>query len=179
MKIRLSAFIPLALLLAIGAAFAVGLARDPRLMPSALIDRAMPDFVLEPVFAGTPALAPADFIGQVSILNIFGSWCAACVVEHPTWMRLARDKQITLYGIVWRDTAQNGADWLHQYGNPYGKVGLDAHSKLAIDLGVTGAPETFIIDAKGRIRFKYIGPVSDQIWHEKFAPIIRAIQVPS
>ncbi|VAW02089.1 Cytochrome c-type biogenesis protein CcmG/DsbE, thiol:disulfide oxidoreductase [hydrothermal vent metagenome] len=176
MNIKPVAFIPLLVLVAIGLLFAVGLRNDPKRMPSVLIDRQMPDFVLEPVLTGQEVFQPSDLLGRVSLVNVFGSWCAACMQEHPTLMRLARQNRIAIYGVDWRDTAEAGAAWLAKNGNPYTKVGLDAHSKLAIDLGVTGAPETYLVDNKGRIRFKQIGPITDQVWRQTIEPIVLKLE---
>jgi cytochrome c biogenesis protein CcmG/thiol:disulfide interchange protein DsbE len=176
MKIRPAAFIPLAILLAIGIAFALGLKNDPRILPSTMIDRDMPDFILAPVIEGSEVFATSDLAGKISMVNVFGSWCTACVVEHQTLLRLTREKRIAIYGVDWRDTPENGTNWLRKYGNPYLKVGLDTDSKLAIDLGVTGAPETFIVDRQGRIRYKQIGPITEQVWRETIEPIILSLE---
>jgi len=179
MKIRPITFLPVIILLGIGIAFAFGLRNDPSKIESTLINKPMPDFVLERVLDDQPALTPADLLGQVSLVNVFGSWCAACVQEHPMLMRLANHEGVAIYGIDSRDTAEAGAAWLEKYGNPYRKVGLDAQSRLAIDLGVTGAPETFLIDKQGRIRFKVIGPITEQIWKQQLKPMMDLLEAES
>ncbi len=172
MKFRLSALIPFLVFSLIGLALAIGLRNDPRAMPSAMIDRDMPAFTLQPVSDDLPLLQRSDLLGKVSLLNVFGSWCTACLHEHPTLMRLARQKRLAIYGVDWRDTPSAGANWLRTNGNPFTAVGLDSQSKLAIDLGVTGAPETYLIDAKGRIRFKQVGPITEPVWRETIEPMV-------
>lgn len=172
---RLLAFVPLILLAAIALAFAIGLSKDPRALPSQLIDKPVPNFSLQ-VVPGTDLLAPEDLAGKVSIVSIFGSWCVACLQEHPTLMQIARQGDVPVYGVAWRDTGPDAAQWLTRHGNPYVKTGLDPHSKLAIDLGVTGAPESFIIDKTGHIRFKQTGPITPDVWINKIQPIIEHLQ---
>jgi len=179
MKFRVAAFVPLALILLIGIAFAVGLRNDPRSLPTTMINHEVPPFTLAPVLPGSEPFTRSDLMGQVSLVNVFGSWCTACRVEHPVLMRLSREENVIIYGIDWRDTAENGTNWLRKYGNPYQKVGLDAQSVLAIGMGVTGAPETFIVDTKGHIRFKQVGPITDEVWRDTIAPLIVKLEAES
>lgn len=172
---RILAFVPLVILAGIAIAFAIGLGKDPRTLPSQLINKPFPDFALQEV-PGSPQLMPADLAGKVSIVSIFGSWCVACLQEHPTLMQIARAGEVPVYGVAWRDTASDAAAWLARHGDPYAKVGLDPHSKLAIDLGVTGAPESFIVDATSHIRYKQTGPITPDIWKNKIEPVIRHLQ---
>ena len=176
MKTKIYAFIPLVIIIVIGVAFAIGLRKDPREMRSVMIDRPMPEFILQPVLDDQQPFAFSDLAGQVSLVNIFGSWCAACVVEHPILMRIAHREGVAIYGVAWRDTAIDASNWLQKYGNPYRKTGLDTESLLAIDLGVTGAPETFLIDKAGNIRFKQVGPISGQIWEQTIKPMILLLE---
>ncbi|PHR62525.1 MAG: DsbE family thiol:disulfide interchange protein [Robiginitomaculum sp.] len=176
MKFRLSALIPLLIFSFIGLALAIGLRNDPRAMPSTMIDRDMPAFTLQAVSDDLPLLQHSDLLGKISLLNVFGSWCTACLHEHPTLMRLSRQNRIAIYGVDWRDTPSAGANWLRVNGNPYAAVGLDSQSHLAIDLGVTGAPETYLIDPKGRIRFKQIGPITEQVWRDTIEPMVRLLE---
>jgi len=173
---RVFSFAPLALFAVVVIALAAGLRNDPRTLPSALIDRPMPDFTLEPLREGDIAFAPSDLEGHVALVNVFGSWCVACVVEHPTLMRLARENEVLLFGVDWRDRPEDGRAWLQRYGDPFEKVGVDAQSRLAINLGVTGAPETFVIDRDGRIRYKQIGPITDEVWRDVIAPLVRELE---
>ncbi|MEZ6002255.1 DsbE family thiol:disulfide interchange protein [Hyphomonas sp.] len=156
--------------------FAIGLTRDPHALPTMMIDRPMPDFKLEPLGDEIPLLTFSDVKGEVTLVNVFGSWCVACAAEHSELMKIGNSGAVTLYGVDWRDTAFEGRQWLEQYGNPYSKVGLDADSRLAINLGVTGAPESFLIDTEGRIRYKHIGPITPEVWQETFLPLIQEIE---
>lgn len=170
------AIIPLLVMGAVGASLGVGLRRDPHELPSMMIDRPLPDFDLPPVRTGDTGLKSADLIGEVAMINVFGSWCVSCRIEHPTLMQLAAKGRTPIYGVDWKDTTEDGAAWLSSFGDPYAGVGKDHDSRLAIDLGVTGAPETFIIDKTGRIRYKQIGPITDDVWKETIEPIIAALE---
>ncbi|NWG92778.1 MAG: DsbE family thiol:disulfide interchange protein [Parvularculaceae bacterium] len=172
---RFSAAIPFALMALIGAGLALGLTRDPRQLPSMLIDRPLPAFDL-PAIANGGGFSSADVAGKVALINVFASWCSACRVEHPTLMRLAAAKRAPIYGVDWKDKAEDGAAWLRRYGDPYVATGLDFESRLAIELGVTGAPETYIVDKSGRIRYKQIGPITDEVWAETIEPLVASLE---
>jgi cytochrome c biogenesis protein CcmG/thiol:disulfide interchange protein DsbE len=173
------AVIPAALLLVVGGFFAFGLTRDPQAFDSGLVDRAMPTFALAPLTPERPALENADLVGKVSLVNVFGSWCASCVLEHPQLTEIANSGAVNVYGIDWRDPPGAGAAWLERYGDPYAKTGVDSDSRLAIDLGVTGAPETFIVDRGGRIRYKQVGPITADIWNDTLLPLIQKLEAES
>lgn len=171
-----SAIIPVAIFLVVAGFFAYGLTRDPKALPSTMIDRPMPEFTLTRLTPERDALANADLIGKVSLVNVFGSWCSSCVLEHPQLTAIAESGQVALYGIDWRDPPGKGADWLARYGDPYAKTGVDSDSRLAIDLGVTGAPETFLVDRTGRIRYKQVGPITPELWEDTLLPLIRKLE---
>lgn len=173
------AVIPVAALLVIGGFFAYGLTRDPQAFDSGLVDRAMPDFQLTRLTPESPALENADLIGKVSLVNVFGSWCSSCVLEHPQLTAIAESGDVTVYGVDWRDPPGAGAAWLQRYGDPYAKTGVDGDSRLAIELGVTGAPESFIVDRGGRIRYKQVGPITPEIWNDTLLPLIRKLEAES
>jgi cytochrome c biogenesis protein CcmG/thiol:disulfide interchange protein DsbE len=168
---HLPLFLPLGLFAAFAGLLAYGLQRDPSAIPSVLIDRQMPEFALSSLEGEEAGLSRADLEGQVSLVNVFASWCSICVVEHPTLMKLSREG-VPIYGINWRDAPGSGKAWLNRFGDPYSKKGADANGRVAIDLGVTGAPETFIIDRKGRIRYKQIGAISEDVWRGTLKPLI-------
>ncbi len=142
----------------------------------ALVNRNVPSFALPALPGRGRCLRSENLKGQVSLVNVFGSWCVACLAEHSFLMALKESKTIPIHGINWRDTAANGAAWLRHYGDPYDRVGTDADSRVAMDFGVTGAPETFVIDANGVIRFKHTGPLTSQIWQEKIIFLIERLQ---
>jgi periplasmic protein thiol:disulfide oxidoreductases, DsbE subfamily len=175
---RLLFLLPLVGFLALAAMFKWGLGHDPRLLPSTLIDRPVPEMALPPLpgRGDDTGLATADLKGRVSIVNIFGSWCIACVQEHPFLMEIKRQGVVPIHGIDWRDDPAEGAKWLRKNGDPYERVGADpAPGRAAIDFGVTGAPESFIVDRDGIIRYKHIGPITPEAWKKTLLPIIQEL----
>jgi cytochrome c biogenesis protein CcmG/thiol:disulfide interchange protein DsbE len=166
-------FLPLAVLAVLAVLFMVGLGKDPRILPSELINRPLPEFTLDALPERGKPLTSADVVGDVTLVNIFGSWCVACLQEHPTLRAIAREGFVKIHGVDWREKdPRDGLAWLRKHGDPYDRVGLDPDSKLAIDLGVTGAPETFVVDAKGIVRYKHIGPITPDVWAEKLKPLV-------
>jgi cytochrome c biogenesis protein CcmG/thiol:disulfide interchange protein DsbE len=172
---RVLLVLPLVLFVVLGGYFAIGLERDPSRIPSVLIDKPLPAFDLPAIEGFEKGLSSADVKGRVALINIFGSWCASCVIEHPVLMQIAASEEALLLGLDWKDEKGAGTAWLQQHGNPYALVGDDASGRTAIDLGVTGAPETFIVDKKGRIRYKHVGPIDMQTWRERLKPIVEAL----
>lgn len=177
MNISWKGLIPLMLFLVLGVAFAIGLTKDPRELPSQMIDRPFPEFTLPDLLDMDKTIDQSYFDGQVTLVNIFGSWCVACDQEHPMLMKLARNNEIPMLGVDWRDTVEKGRRWLARGGNPYTRVIFDADSMLAIDLGVTGAPESFIVDKKGQIRYKYIGPITEKVWQNELKPFVLMLEM--
>lgn len=174
---RLATFIPLLVFVAIGVIFAFGLSRDPSRIPSTLINRPLPEFSLPPITdSGVPGFASKDVIGDVSLVNVFGSWCVSCRIEHPFLLNLSRAGEVKIYGVDWKDKPGDGAAWLEELGNPYAAVGDDADGRVAIDLGTTGAPETYIIDRQGRVRYKQIGPITPEVWNKTLKPIVEHLK---
>ena len=174
-RLSIARFAPILAFAAIAIGLGFALTNDPRKMPSTLIDKPVPPFALAPLEPGTAGLATADLAGKVSLVNIFASWCAGCRVEHPTLLRLARDGAIPLFGINWKDKPGDGAKWLKANRSPYLKVGDDQSGRLGIDLGVTGVPETFVIDRTGRIRYRHAGPITEDVWQETFEPLLASL----
>lgn len=176
MKKYLATLAPLAIFIAIGAAFAIGLTRDPARIPSMLIDRPLPEFSLEPIEGFTEGLNSADLKGEVSMINVFGSWCISCRIEHPFLMQLKAAGEIPIYGLNWKDKPGDGTAWLERFGNPYTRIGDDQEGRVVIDLGVTGAPETFIVDREGRVRYKQVGPITPEVWRDTLSPLIEELK---
>lgn len=168
---RLIFLLPISLFLALAVWFAQGLDRDPRYIPSMLIDRPAPEFDLASIDQRAN-FSSADLKGRASLVNIFGSWCASCEIEHPVLMEIAREGAAPIYGLDWKDAPGAGAEWLAARGDPYAKVGDDRDGRVAIDFGVTGAPETFVIDAEGRVRHKHVGPITEADWRNVLRPMI-------
>jgi cytochrome c biogenesis protein CcmG, thiol:disulfide interchange protein DsbE len=171
-----SRFAPILVFGLIAVGFAFALRNDPKKMPSTLIDRPVPVFNLAAVEPGAGALSSKDLTGQITLLNVFASWCPGCRVEHPTLLEIAKAKAIPLYGINWKDKPGDGLKWLKAHQDPYLKVGDDPTGRLGIDLGVTGVPETFVIDNTGRIRYRHAGPITDDVWRETFEPLLASLR---
>lgn len=156
-------------------AFASRLGQDPSLIPSALIGKPVPEFDLPPVLGRTAGLSSNDLRGQVSLVNVFASWCVACREEHPFVMRLAASKTISINGLNYKDAPADAQGWLDANGDPYARTGADITGRVAIDWGVYGVPETYVIDADGRIAFKAIGPLSAEIYQQTIEPVLRKL----
>jgi cytochrome c biogenesis protein CcmG/thiol:disulfide interchange protein DsbE len=169
---RIVFLLPISLFLALAIWFAQGLNRDPRYIPSMLIDHPAPEFSLPAIEGRAGGFSTADFQGKASMVNIFGSWCATCEIEHPVLMEIARENVAPIYGLDWKDKPGAGAAWLSERGDPYAKIGDDADGRVAIDFGVTGAPETFIVDANGKVRHKHVGAITMDDWRNVLKPMI-------
>jgi len=140
--------------------------------PSPLIGKPLPVFHLEAAYNETPGITSSEIKGQYVLINVFGSWCITCRLEHQFLMQLKEKNVLPVYGIAWRDSQENLIKFLKEKGNPYSKIGNDFEGKTIIDLGVTGAPESFLISPDGVIVMAYSGPISEDIWLSKFAPLI-------
>ncbi len=173
---RLIFIFPFAAFAALLLYFSAGLKRDPSLIPTVLINKPVPEFGLPPIEGYERGLSSDDLKGQVSLVNIFGSWCVSCRIEHPVLMELAEAGDVPVMGLNWKDPPGEGTAWLKKYGDPYTLIGNDYDGRVAIDFGVTGAPETFVIDRNGRIRYKQTGPITPQIWREDIEPVIRELR---
>ncbi len=153
--------------------------RDPRLLPSTLIDKPAPQFSL-PAIEGfakqAPGLSTKDLPGKVTVINFFASWCVPCRVEHPQIVALARDKEIQVFGINYKNQAKNAIVWLTRYRSPYARIGADLDGRVGIEFGVYGMPETFILDRTGRIRFKHVGAILPRHMKETILPVIRELK---
>ena len=167
------AFLPLGIFLFLVVSFAIGLTLKPATLDSPLIGKPLPPFELESVFEGEPPVRSAEMKGRFTLLNVFGSWCVACRVEHPFLVELQETEDIHIVGLDWRDKRPDAIAWLERHGNPYDQVGFDEISEVAVDLGVTGAPETYLVDPEGIVRFKYVGPLDKTVWLKEFLPRMR------
>ena len=160
-------------LLAVG--FYAGLGKDTMTLPSALIDKPAPEFALPPLDEAQPGFSTADLKGQVSLVNTFASWCAPCREEHPVLNALAKTKQVPIYGIDYKDKLEAGRAWIASLGNPYTRIGADT-GRVGIDWGVYGVPETFVIDASGRIRYKHVGPMTQADVDRTILPLVARLR---
>lgn len=165
--------LPLVALVALIAVFALNINRDPSLVRSVLIDKPAPQFAL-PAVEGldVPGFDAGSLKGQVTVVNVFASWCIPCRDEHPLLTALKADAGIALYGINQKDAPENARAFLSELGNPYDAVGADANGRVSIDWGVYGVPETFVVDANGIIVFKHVGPISPQSLERELLPAI-------
>lgn len=168
--------IPLAVFILLIWFFWNGLKLDPQKIPSALLNKPLPNFVLSDVMDETKTLSQANFLNHVSLLNVWASWCLSCQAEQPLLMDLARTNSVMIYGLNYKDDLLASRDWLQQHGNPFQLVGFDQSGRISVDLGVYGTPETFIIDKQGIIRYKVIGELTPEIWRKKLVPLIAQLQ---
>jgi cytochrome c biogenesis protein CcmG/thiol:disulfide interchange protein DsbE len=156
---------------------------DPSRLPSALIGKPVPAFALPPLEGLTadgkpvPGFAAADLAqGEPTIVNVFASWCAECQIEHPLLMALGSDTGVRLYGIDYKDDAASARRFLGRYGNPYSRVGVDRSGRVAIDLGVYGVPETFVIEGDGTVAYRHVGPLTEAAIRDKILPLLKPPQ---
>ena len=173
---RLLFLVPVGAFVVLAVALAWGLTRDPRELPSALIGKPVPEFALPPVQGRTLGLASADLEGEVSLVNVFASWCTACREEHSLFMRLRAEGVVPLHGLNYRDQPEDAARWLDTLGDPYARTGADRNGRVAIDWGVYGVPETFVIRPDGRIAYKHIGAVTEQALRETILPLVERLR---
>ncbi len=173
---RLRYLFPIAAFVALVMAFAWALNRDPRTIPSALIDKPVPQFSLPPVQGRALGLSDLDLVGEVSLVNVFASWCVACREEHPLFMRLKAAGTVPIHGLDYKDPPDAAAKWLDTLGDPYTRTGADRNGRVAIDWGVYGVPETFVIAKDGRIAHKHIGPITPQALDDTILPLIRRLR---
>ena len=161
---------------ALAGAFALGLHRDPHLVPSPLVGKPVPHFALPPVKGETEGFSSADLEGQVALVNVFASWCVPCRAEHPILMGLEQRGVLPIYGINYKDKPDDAAQWLDRMGNPYRRAGADLDGRVSIDWGVYGVPETFLVDAEGRIVLKQVGPMTPEIVEQTVLPAVARLR---
>jgi cytochrome c biogenesis protein CcmG/thiol:disulfide interchange protein DsbE len=166
---------PAVLCAALLGVFAIGLRHDPHLLPSALIDRPAPDFSLPALYPDAGGLARKDLEGRVTLVNFFASWCTPCREEHPQLMRLGHLSGVTLDGIAYKDKPEDSRGFLDRLGNPYGRIGIDRTGSTAIDFGVYGVPETYVVDGTGHVRYRHVGPLSAEDIKQKVLPLIERL----
>ncbi|MBP6014341.1 MAG: DsbE family thiol:disulfide interchange protein [Alphaproteobacteria bacterium] len=173
---RWLSLLPLGLLLLLAGYFAIGLTEDSRTIRSVLIDKPLPTFDLPSFGRSGETVSNETLKGHVSLINIFASWCITCRVEHPILLKHAKANRVAIYGLAWKDKPDELKAWLEELGNPYTAIADDAKGRTAIDFGVTGAPETFIVDKRGRIRFKQVGAIDDYIWTNTIEPLVKELE---
>jgi len=167
--------VPFALFVALIIFFAIGLNRDPREIPSPLINQPAPAFNLQQLQVPAKQFSPADMRGQVWLFNVWASWCVSCREEHPVFVELAKRNLVPIVGLNYKDQRPDALQWLAQFGNPYVLSVTDFDGRIGIDYGVYGVPETYVIDKQGVIRMKHIGPVTPQILQDKILPKVQEL----
>lgn len=168
--------LPLAAVALLVAALGIGLRLEPGAVPSPLIGKPAPDFELPTVADADARLSEADLQGGIAVFNVWASWCVTCRVEHPLLTRMAKLEGVRLYGLNYKDKRADAQAWLRQYGNPYRASAYDPQGKVGIDWGVYKVPETFVLDAKGRIRMKHLGAISENDLEDKFLPLFQRLR---
>ncbi|MDT4956061.1 MAG: cytochrome c biosis protein CcmG, thiol:disulfide interchange protein DsbE [Acidobacteriota bacterium] len=168
--------LPLALFLVLVVFLAIGLSRDPHEIPSPLVDKPAPAFALPVLSDPQQSFKLQEMRGKVWLLNAWASWCVACREEHPVLLELSRSGVVPIYGLDYKDERQDALAWLDEFGNPYTQVLSDADGRVGIDYGVYGVPETFVIDRNGVIRYKQIGPITEEALEKKIIPLVKELQ---
>ncbi|RLA51088.1 MAG: DsbE family thiol:disulfide interchange protein [Gammaproteobacteria bacterium] len=187
---RVKLFLPLLIFIVLAVMLYWGLERDPNAMPSALVDRPVPAFTLPALNVDSLDTENLDvdnldadkglvdeqlFVGKVTLLNVWATWCPSCRIEHPYLAELTA-QGVPIIGLNYKDDDEKARRWLLRYGNPYQLVIADHQGRLGLDLGVFGAPETYLIDSTGVIRFKHVGVLNDRVWQSKIAPLYQSLR---
>ncbi|KFL36543.1 DsbE family thiol:disulfide interchange protein [Arenimonas donghaensis] len=169
----LLAFVALALLLGVGVMMNSG--KDTSAIPSPLVGKPAPDFALPVLDEPGRIVSRADLLGEPYLLNVWGSWCPACRDEHPVITELAKSGRIRVIGYDYKDEADDARRWLAQFGNPYALVITDVEGRAALDWGIYGAPESFLVDAQGVIRWKFVGPLTPDVVQTQLLPALESL----
>jgi cytochrome c biogenesis protein CcmG, thiol:disulfide interchange protein DsbE len=175
-KSKLRFLIPLAIFVVLAGFLFKGLFLNPREVPSPLIDKPAPQFTLSQLAEPGKTFGASEMKGQVWLLNVWASWCVACRQEHPLLVELSKQKAVPIIGLNYKDKPDAAAGWLAQFGNPYNLSVQDTDGRVGIDYGVYGVPETFLIDKNGVIRYKQIGPITEEVWTKTMLPKIEELR---
>ncbi len=167
--------LPLLLFLVLVGFLLVGLRRDPHEVPSPLINKSAPDFQLPQLQRAATTFSAKEMRGKVWLLNFWGTWCVACREEHPLLVQYAKSAVVPIYGVDYKDERAAALQWLDEFGNPYTLTAFDVDGRVSIDYGVYGAPESYLIDRSGVIRFKQIGPITEDVWQNKILPLAKEL----
>jgi cytochrome c biogenesis protein CcmG, thiol:disulfide interchange protein DsbE len=169
-------FIPLVLVIVLGIVLYRGLSLNPTDMPSALIGKKLPEFMLTTLLDENKTVTKADLAGKIVLINVWATWCPTCKYEHPYLLDIAKDTDVVLYGMNYKDDRTMGKQWLDKLGNPYVFSLFDDEGTLGLDLGVYGAPETFVLDHHGIIRKRFAGAIDSRVWQQEFKPLIAQLK---
>ena len=171
---------PLILFVGLAALLFYGLKLDPRKVPSPLVGKPAPQFSLPALQDPNRMVSDAEFKGKISLVNVWASWCVSCRAEHAELMKLSREEQdIQIMGLNWKDDPNDATRMLRTFGDPYVVSAFDPDNKVGIHWGVYGAPETFIVDFEGIIRYKHIGPIDRKVWEQTLRPLVQKIKAKS
>lgn len=154
----------------------IGLGKDPSKVPSPLVGKPVPEFSLPELTDRGRSLGDDDLRGQISLVNVWASWCASCRQEHQALMALSEETDFQIVGLNWKDDERDALAVLRMTGNPYDRIGYDPDNDVGIDWGVYGAPETFVVDRDGIIRYKHIGPIDRKVWEETLQPLVAQLK---
>ncbi len=169
---------PVGVLIALALTLGWGLTHDPRAISSTLIGKPVPHLSLPPVKGRSLGSSDADLQGEVSLVNVFASWCVACREEHPLLLKLKSDGVVPIHGLNYKDAPDDAARWLNTFGDPYTRTSADLNGRVGIDWGVYGVPETFVIGKDGRIAYKHIGPLTPEALNSTVLPLIGRLRQP-
>ncbi|MCK6371476.1 MAG: DsbE family thiol:disulfide interchange protein [Gammaproteobacteria bacterium] len=165
--------LPVVMLAVLVGFLAIGLQKDPGYVPSPLIGKPAPEFTLPRLDDPARTVSRSDLLGDVSLLNVWATWCVGCRQEHPFLVELARQAEVRIFGLNWKDDPDLARQWLRELGDPYTATAVDQDGRVAIDWGVYGAPETFLLDRAGVVLYKHIAPLTPAVWEAEFLPRIR------
>lgn len=168
--------LPLVIFLVVAGFLFKGLNLDPREVPSPLVGKPAPQFSLPRLDNPETVFTPKEMLGKVWLFNVWASWCGACRDEHPLLVELAKTGFVPVYGMDYKDTREDAQQWLDQRGNPYVATAMDIDGRVGIDYGVYGVPETYVIDKKGTIAYKQIGPITEEVLRDKLIPLIKRLK---
>jgi len=154
--------------------FVVGLGRNKNELPSPLLEQPAPEFALPALADPEKTVGSESYAGELSLVNVWATWCVGCRAEHEFLMELSRTTDVPIFGLNWRDQREPALRWLAQLGDPYSETAYDEEGRVGIDWGVYGAPETFLVDAEGRVIYKHISPLTREVWEDEFVPRIEA-----
>jgi cytochrome c biogenesis protein CcmG, thiol:disulfide interchange protein DsbE len=167
--------LPLGLFIILVGLLAIGLKQDPRLVPSPLIGKPAPELNLPRLTGEGAPLLRQDLLGKVTLVNVWASWCVACRDEHAILLRLARERTLPILGLNYKDRREDALAWLATFGDPYTDIAFDTEGRAAIDWGVYGVPESFVVGPEGVIHYKHVGPLSWEIVQGKLVPLIQTL----
>lgn len=171
--------VPVGLFVVLAGFLYFGLGRDKETLPSPLIGKTAPTFELARLDDPAKMFSNTELAGKPYVLNVWGTWCIGCRQEHGALLEIARRGEVPIVGLNWNDDRQQALSWLEQLGNPYSVSAFDGEGRVAIDWGVYGAPETFLVDANGKVIKKHIAPITVQIWEQEFVPLLPQAQAGS